>query len=262
MSNLLQQIKDPYDRMARLTPALLVSVPILIPLVCSYGPKNPMLVAVVGLLTACGVLYALASIARGRGKKLEEQLVKKWGGLPSTVILRHRDDFLDIPTKQRYHARIVEQLGISMPSAEEEARDPAMADQFYMGAVRRLRELTRSDKALLLKENIAYGFHRNMLAMKVPGILSSLTGLVYGLIIAKVILLFPFHVELSGLADPGLAGGLTLSVSLLLLCAWLFYFNEDKVRRIGVVYAERLLEALAAMPSDAPKPKRKRPSQA
>ena len=150
MLSLLQQVKDPYERKARVTPALLVALPVLVPLVCVYGPKHPILMAVVGLLAACGVIYALASIARGQGKKLEERLVQEWGGLPSTIALRHRDGFLDSVTKKRYHDDIVNKLGIPLPTPEEETSDPAKADNIYMGAARRLRELTRDDNQLLL----------------------------------------------------------------------------------------------------------------
>lgn len=109
---------------------------------------------------------------------MEETLVKEWGGMPTTIALRHRDTFLDSISKQRYHAVIVAKLGIVMPTVQEEIADPAKADDIYIGATRRLRELTRGDKQLLLKENIAYGFHRNMLAMKPVGMLACIFGVV------------------------------------------------------------------------------------
>lgn len=254
--SLFDQVRDPYDRTARLTPALLVALPVLIPLVCVYGAKHPLLVSVVGLLSTCGVLYALSSIARGRGKELEEKLVKRWGGMPTTISLRHSDNFFDSVTKKRYHQAIVQKLGISMPTAEEEASNPYEADQAYIGATRRMRELTRKDKTLLLKENIAYGFHRNMLAMKIVGIITSVIGLVYGLIIAKVIIRSPFRVNVYNLAEPSLAGGVTLAISLMLLAAWVFYFDERKVKQFGYTYAERLFEHLPKMNSATPKSKK------
>ena len=174
MTTIFELVKDPYERKARVTPGLLVALPLLVPLLCVYGAKHPVLTGVVGLLGGCGAIYALASVARGRGKKLEEMLVAKWGGMPTTIALRHRDRFLDSVSKQRYHTAITEKLGIAMPTAEEESANPDKADDIYIGATRRLRELTRSNKKLLLKENIAYGFHRNMLAMKPVGIVSCL----------------------------------------------------------------------------------------
>jgi hypothetical protein len=253
MTSILEAFPDPYERKARLYPGLLVALPLLVPLLCVYGAKDPVLTSVVGLLGGCGAIYALASVARGRGKKLEENLVKVWGGMPTTLMLRHRDSFLNSMSKRGYHEAITSKLGIPMPTAEEEASDPAKADDTYTGATRRLRELTRGDKKLLLKENIAYGFHRNMLAMKPIGVFTSLAGLVYGLAIAQVLQLAPPYVVPVNIANPGLAAGLTLLISLALLAAWLFYFNQDAVRRVGIVYAERLFECLSIMPKAPPK---------
>lgn len=246
-----ESLKDPYERKARVTPGLLVVLPILVPLLCVYGSKHPMLTAVATLLGGCGGIYALGSVARGRGKQLEEQLVKSWGGMPTTIALRHSDRFLDSVTKARYHQAIQSKLGIEMPTSDDEATDPSKADDTYVGATKRLRELTRSNKTLLLKENIAYGFHRNMLAMKPIGILTSLIGFGYGLFIGKVINLSSPFLNLAKIADLGLASGLTLAVSLALLAVWIFYFNEPAVRRVGFAYAERLFECLPTLKDSA-----------
>lgn len=262
MKNILEALKDPYERKARVTPGLLLCLPLLVPLVCVYGPKHPVLTSVVALLGGCGAIYVLASISRGLGKKLEEKLVKEWGGMPTTLILRHRDTFLDSISKRRYHDAIASKLGIPMPTADQEAADPEKADDTYQGATRRLRELTRTDKQLLLTENIAYGFHRNMLALKPLGILVCLAGVFYGLVIAKVLQIDSMHLAPVHLADPGLPAGLTLLVSVSLLLAWLGYFNSGTVRRIGFVYAERLLECLDKLPSAARGKGRTSPSTA
>lgn len=245
--NLLEQIKDPYERKARVTPGLLIALPLLVPLVAIYGPKNAMLTAVLGVLGGCGAIFALANIARGQGKALEEKLVKQWGGLPTTILLRHRDDFFDRHTKERYHDAIRTKLGIPVPSAGEESADPEGADHAYMGAARRLRELTRGDAKLLLKENIAYGFHRNMTAMKPVGIISCLLGVTYGLFIAGALRQSEPFMDVSKLLDPGLAAGVTLLISGALLASWLFYFNASSVWRVGCVYAERLFESLPSL---------------
>lgn len=259
MTTIFELIKDPYERKARVIPGLLVALPLLVPLLCVYGAKHPILTGVIGLLGSCGAIYALASVARGRGKMLEETLVKKWGGMPTTIALRHRDKFLDSISKQRYHTAITSKLGVVMPTAEEESANPDKADDIYVGATKRLRELTRSNKQLLLKENIAYGFHRNMLAMKPVGIVSCILGVLYGLLIAKVLQVAPPHFDPLHFADPGLAAGLSLVVSLALLAAWLLYFDHEAVRRMGFVYAERLFECLPVLPSSAPRKKAPKP---
>jgi len=244
MDKILDLVTDPYERKARATPALLTVLPIVVPLVCQFGAKNPILTAIVGLLGTCGSIYAGASIARGRGKLVETVLVEVWGGMPTTILLRHRDDFFDSETKKRYHLDAQSRLGITMPTEAQEAADPKKADDAYGAVARRLRELTRTDKGLLFKENIAYGFHRNMLGIKPIGALFSVLGILYGLILAGAIKLDPPSFDLHSLASPGLSGGLSCLVSLVMLAIWLFYFNPRQVRVIGNVYAERLLEKL------------------
>lgn len=260
MTSLLLLFKDPYERQARVLPGLLVALPIVVPLVCVYGAKNPVLTGTVTLLGGCGAIYGIASIARGRGKQLEERLVARWGGMPTTIALRHRDKFLDSVSKDRYHQAIRSKLGIEMPTAEEEANDTAKADDIYIGATKRLRELTRGDKQLLLKENIAYGFHRNMLAMKKVGILTSAIGILCGLLLAGILTSDAPHVQLERFLHTGLEAGLTLLVSTALLVSWVSYFNEHAVRRVGFAYAERLFECLPKLRSTASaKREKKRP---
>lgn len=251
---IVDQLRDPYERKARVIPGLLTALPLLLPLLCIYGPKHPILTSVISLLVGCGVIFGLGSVARGLGKALEEKLIFKWGGMPTTICLRHSDKFLDDYTKQRYRDLIKLKLDISMPTKEEEASNPSRADGLYMGVSRKLRELTRNDK-FLLKENINYGFHRNMTAMKSIGIVTSSIGIFFSLVSAKVILLNPFGFYPSHVLNPSLAAIITFSVSLALLTAWLFYFNNAAIKRIGFVYAERLFECLTKLPTPRKRPK-------
>lgn len=118
MTDVFASLKDPYERKARVIPGLLVGLPILVPLIGVYGVKHSVLTAVASVLGGCGAIYALASVARGRGKQLEEQLVKSWGGMPTTIALRHRDNFLDSVSKARYHEAIRSKLGIEVPTPD------------------------------------------------------------------------------------------------------------------------------------------------
>lgn len=68
-----------YERKARVTPGLLLALPLLVPLVAVYGPKNAVLTGILAVLGGCGAIFALDNIARGRGKRLEEALVRHWG---------------------------------------------------------------------------------------------------------------------------------------------------------------------------------------
>lgn len=251
MKGFIGSIVDPYERKARVTPALLVLLPILVPFAANYGSKLPSIASVLGLLGACGAVYALANISRGRGKKLEEKLLETWGGMPTTIALRHRGTHLDSVSKARYHAEICTKLGMRLPTEAEEKHDPARADDYYIAATKRMRELTRDEQSLLLKENIAYGFHRNMLAMKPIGIVISLSGVVYGLHLADAIQREAPYIQLQHMLSSGTVASLTTFVSLILLYAWLFYFTPSAVRLIGFEYAERLFEAMTKLQTHA-----------
>lgn len=251
---IVDTIRNPYERKARVVPGLLVALPLLVPIASIGGPKNPAVTAVLGLISACGVIYALASVVRGLGKAKEEKLVAEWGGVPTTIMLRHRDTTLEGPTRALYHQLIQTKLGQQMPTAVMEQQDPAAADDAYKAAGRQLRELTRGKQfSLLLKENIAYGFHRNMYGARALGWVTSTLGVIIGLVLSKVVTLVPFAVHPEALAEPSLSGALTLGISLPVWLSW-FYFGPKQVRRIANVYAERLFEALRTIPKPrAPK---------
>lgn len=117
---LIESLRDPYERKARVFPGLLVVLPLLVPIICIYGPKHPIVTAVLALVGGCGAIYSLASIARGLGKAVEERLINEWGGMPTTLILRHRDTRLETTSKTQYHSLIYAKLGIAMPTLAEE----------------------------------------------------------------------------------------------------------------------------------------------
>src|SRR5690349_2097038 len=96
---------DSYSYRARLLPALLTILPVLLTgMILSPVLYNGTGAAVASLAVWCGTLWFLANVVRTRGRAAEERLVQEWGGLPTTCMLRHRDDCLDMHTKQRYHA--------------------------------------------------------------------------------------------------------------------------------------------------------------
>jgi hypothetical protein len=241
---------DPYERKARIFPGLLVVLPLLVPVVAVFGPKNPLMTAVVGLIGGCGAIYAMGSIARGRGKAVEERLISKWGGMPTTIMLRHRDRTLEAPSRNAYRELFRTRLGIELPTAAEESANPEQADDAYKGAVRQLREATRGKAfGLLLKENIAYGFHRNMLGVRPWGWLTSSLGVVIGLVMSGAVVLRPtLSIDLDALMQFSLGAGLTLGVAIPMFVGW-FHFSEKAVHRISVVYSERLFESLKSLPT-------------
>jgi hypothetical protein len=122
-------------------------------------------IASVGLVA---LLFALADIARRRGKKIQPQVFAELGGMPSTNMLRHSDPTFDAAAKARYVAFLAGKINETAPTQAQEQADLAAADAFYTRCGDWLRENTRNAKKFNIQfnENVTYGFRRNLLGMK------------------------------------------------------------------------------------------------
>ena len=155
---------DKYGFQARLRPALLSLFPVFITIAVWAPTLYKTAASLVGLAVACGLTVAFAHFARRRGRAVEQRLVEEWGGLPTTLWLRHGDHHLESGTKQRYYEFLEDNIpGWKSPTRQEEAEDQKHADSRYSSAVRWLLEYTRDTKQfhLVFTENISYGFRRN-----------------------------------------------------------------------------------------------------
>lgn len=278
LSALVDKLFDPYDRVARLYPALLAVAPLVFALVCLYGTDHIPASTLLGVLGGCGAGFALARFAREAGKRQEAKLWAKWGGAPTTQFLRHGDQRIDRVSKRRIHAFLSGRIGAALPTEIEEQQDAHAADELYRAATAWLIGRTRDTKrfSLLFKENIAYGFQRNAYGLRRLGAFVALVSLAWSLahVLSGVAVDSP-HVILEALAAAAPAAKLSIALSLVSLLAWGGVFTEAAVRRTGDAYAERLLRscdqlesafsapdvaapAVAAAPSAAATARRKR----
>lgn len=159
---------DPYTLRARLSPAIIAAAPAFaaIALLLSWTQFSlSNTIATAGLVA---LLFALADIARRRGKKVQALLFAELGGMPSTTMLRHSDSTFDAASKARYVAFLSGKINEAAPTEAQEKADPAAADAFYIHCGDWLRENTRNAKKfnILFNENVTYGFRRNLLGMK------------------------------------------------------------------------------------------------
>jgi hypothetical protein len=168
---------DRYAFHARLLPALTVTVPLVLaalpwlPADAFHAKGGGGAIVKYGTSGAAGVAlaYLLAQLSRGLGARLEERLWKEWGGRPSVVYLRHASREIGAKQKLDLHARIRSlNPDLHLPTPEEERLDPAEADHCYERASAWLRGATRDPKRfqLLFEDNVAYGFRRNLLALR------------------------------------------------------------------------------------------------
>jgi hypothetical protein len=226
---------DDYNRQARLYPALLALLPPLIALLAWFPDllTSNVGTAFVTLVASCGLLFALSVFSRSCGKRVEIKLLKAWGGWPTTQWLRHRDAHLPVATKGRYHSTLVKHVpGLVLPGPAGEQSNPMSADEAYRSAVD------------WLKENIEYGFRRNMRGIRPFAIAAvalatagSFAAIAYrsieagGLSVSTVMQQAPIGVV-----------GATILLLLALLC-WTFFVTNVWVREAGDQYARALLSA-------------------
>lgn len=228
-------------------------------LVSLYGTKSIAVSSILSILGFCGAAYTIGRIARDAGKRIQDDLFSKWGGAPTTQILRHQDTFIDVHTKESCHAVISKGLGKNLPTKEMEIANPKAADELYRAATVWLINQTRDTKVhpLVFKENIAFGFHRNALGIRPVGITVSILCIVWVLLYAQVLKIVPPYMSGENLLDLTPPILTTLGVSILLLFTWTFWLTEDALKRAGFSYAERLLQSYDKIKTTAPKAPKK-----
>ncbi|HET8924798.1 MAG TPA: hypothetical protein VFN26_17590 [Candidatus Acidoferrum sp.] len=248
LDDIVSKVTDPYERPARLYPALLALLPLLALIMFLYGPKATALTGAVTVAVSCGGLYLTTNLCRELGKRLEEKLYRAWGGKPTTQLLRHRDQTIEAVTKRRYHAFLAGKINVPFPDKDKEANDPGAADDIYQSGVRWLLNHTRPEDGkkfdLIFKENVAYGFRRNALGVKPFGLLLSAASLLWVLVV-EGLLFGPNHrfIDMSAVGHIPEAATASLIVSSAMIFTWLFFFTETSARTAAFTYAETLLRA-------------------
>ena len=189
------------------------------------------------IAASCGGAYALCRIVRNAGQRLQVGLFDKWGGAPTTQLLRHGNKHFDIHTKERFHKALSKAIGKKMPTSSAETDDPLSADELYRAAAVWLINHTRDAKTfpLVFKENVAFGFHRNALGLRFFGIGIALVCLIWCLAYAW------FQNAFLNLPMPVL---ISVGYSIGILLMWIFVLNEAALRRTAFAYAERLIQSL------------------
>lgn len=238
------QLFDVYGRNARLKPSLLALFPLIVTIAIWFPDLYTLAKGLLSVAIACGVIFMLADYARSQGRAIEQRFYRKWGGKPTTILFRHNDGTIDALTKERYASFLSQYIkGWTRPTPEEEAHNPAAADQLYESATRWLLEYTRDKKmyALLFDENITYGFRRNIYGLKPFGLIISVLSLLINAAAIYVDPSFkPTHV-------------CSTVISFAAVTAWLLIVSEIWVRDAANAYAVRLLAACEQKNPAAPK---------
>jgi hypothetical protein len=239
----LGELFDTYSRQARLQPALLVLAPVFFTIAVWFPRDYSLTAGLVGLGVSCGIAGLLAHIARRRGRIAERQLFAEWGGKPTTIWLRHRDTHLDEYTKARYISFLQRHIaGWTPPTSEEEAANPEAADRRYETAVKWLLEYTRDTTKfpLVFKENISYGFRRNLYGLRIIGLFLAVVALVVNINEQN-------HYYRNNSGEVHVLGVLLTCVCIIMALCWWFITTRDWVRDAADSYARALLSACDAV---------------
>lgn len=222
---------------ARFYPAALTLLPAVLTVYVWCKPLFDLLYGGLSAFIAVGILFLLADWARALGRGVESRLYAEWGGKPTTMWLRHRDNHLDQYTKDRYFKFFSKSVsGWKAPTAAQEAKNLADADARYESAVKWLIQHRYNTKKypLVFKENITYGFRRNSRGVKPFAILIVSGAILFGAI--GLWLLGANQAALRVIFEIGAIAG-----SLGLLCFWIFFVNDTSVRDAADAYARALL---------------------
>jgi len=227
---------DQYQRAAHLNPAILAVLPAFVSLMLWLPKESTLLAGLLSAAASVALAVLLMQFGRSQGRRVQTRLTQKQGGLASTQALRHGNDLIAGPTRDRYHAFLVSQ-GLAIPTVDEQTSAPEAADELYRSAADWLRSQTRDQKkfTLLHGENRSYGFRRNLLGLKPLGL-----GITFLSLAGNAAAIWQW-----GPQDPTiqLAGYILVGLLFINLIVWLFVVTEAFVEDASRAYSERLLEA-------------------
>lgn len=238
---------NPYNRRARLFPALIV----LLPLGLSAAAWTSLDYEVLGTLgvfaVTIGVASFLSQLARDAGKNKEADLFRLWGGKPSAQALSYRSGVFDPVTLQRTHRKLhkIEGALVFPDNADDELADIETSMVTYKSASNLLVSSTR-DKGefpLLFEENINYGYRRNLWGMKPSGLVTSALGLVIAG--TRIATLYIADQQYSTVAF------LAAVIACALFVLWLLRITPSWVRLAADAYARQLVTAVEQLQAES-----------
>lgn len=232
---------DRYSLTARVYPMILFYLPILFMLLIIGWDITKYVEYSISLGAAGMLSYLLANIGRDGGKTREPELWLIWGGTPTTQLFRWSNSIIDVYSKTRYHAKMQSVCPVSIDvNSQFETSQPHEADEVYRSWTKFIINKTRdiSKYSLIFKENMSYGFRRNLWGLKPYSII-----LILLLMIATYLF---FSITLNDWRIECLPKLFFVVECLLfiLLLFWLLIVTAKWVSIPASAYAERLLESI------------------
>jgi len=232
---MIKGLLDVYSWRARAFPVYLTIAPLALALVAVLPHGLDLSVSGGAAIVFAPLAFLLGQLGGDFGKRLEKRLWQKWGGPPTTRFIRHANDEFNPITRERIHEKLRD-LGLRVPSKQEEKDDPARADQYYHACIEELIRRTRDRKKFpLVFENLTdYGFRRNLLGLKPFGL--PITAVALSLCLWRIWASWDVQ-------EPPTVAIVAALLGLGILLVWIFWVNEKAVRIAADRYARSLLEA-------------------
>lgn len=236
-------VMDSYDRRARFYPMVVVLLPALLG-GASWLPSGIEFHGLIGgAVITLAVSAFLTQLARDQGKRREKELFQIWGGRPSDLALSYSGRMFAEATLARCHKKLMAiDPGLQLPPSKEYERAHAKESKAAYAAatdllVARTRDKTRFP--LLFKENVSYGFRRNLWGMKAVGVLTSALGLSASIV----------KIAVFAMADSPIDSVPVLSCcgSGLLLMLWCVRVTPSWIRICADAYSKQLVEATESL---------------
>lgn len=228
-------IFDSYNTFARVFPVYITILPGVLILFSILPEGFDWTLGGTASIVLLPLSYLFGQIGGDMGKKRESGLWKKWGGPPTTRLLRHSNSELNSITRNEIHNKM-RTLGLHIPSWEEQMQNPTEADVYYEACTKRLIGHTRDTKRypLVFKSLKEYGFRRNIFGLKYIG----LTCAVLSFIVCSIITF-----EGWGTGTQFVKSAVCALIDIVLILVWLLGSTEKAVKLTADRYANFLLEA-------------------
>jgi len=232
---------DKYSLNARIYPIVLLLLPLIV-LGIAYSISYKSYIEAITSLGISGVfVYLFSNLGRDKGKQLEPSLWKLWGGAPTTQIFSFDNEIIPLDIKLRYHKKLNKLFPLQFKTSPDfEKSNPDKSKDAYESWTNYLISQTRDLEkfSLLFKENISYGFRRNLLGLKLYGIVFNIITLLGNYLWQAFtlgfqnILVYPKEFYLSE------------AILLILMSFWIFIVKKNWVKIPAFAYAERLIETI------------------
>jgi hypothetical protein len=228
-----------YEIRARIAPTIIILLPIIIMFFSIFQIPESIITAIVSFGLFFIVIFALSFIPRELGIKMQQELWKKWGGPPSTLIIRCKDPHLSLELKKQLYKKIEKKYGIELPHQNDQITDPNNFSRIMSAVFNRVRAdlHEKSQDERWKKQNAEYGFLRNLAGSRLLWCVISLIG-IFGCFIGWIFYTNDFILI-----------GFALNF-IICICSIIFgWFKSEKaIEDAGFRYAEFAWNAFLTLP--------------